>query len=92
MGVNSPIREEQRTQSGERQIPRQILPIVATIGVCIIAGACSWLIVKPGESLLWPMALDVTIFAFFGALSRLVSAKFFSSQVNHTRVDLTTNC
>jgi len=74
MGVNSPIREEQRTQSGERQIPRQILPIVATIGVCIIAGACSWLIVKPGESLLWPMALDVTIFAFFGALSRLVSA------------------
>ena len=26
------------------------------------------------QSLLWPMALDVTIFAFFGALSRLVSA------------------
>ncbi len=74
MGVDSPILEEQRTRPGERQTPRQILPIVATIGVCLIAGACSWLIVKPGESLLWPMAVDVIIFAFFGALCRLVSA------------------
>jgi hypothetical protein len=74
MDVDSPILEEQRTRPGERQTPRQTLFIVATIGVCLIAGACSWLIVKPGESLLWPMAVDVIIFAFFGALCRLVSA------------------
>jgi hypothetical protein len=74
MGVDSPIIEEQRTRPRERQTPRQILPIVATIGVCLIAGACSWLIVKPGQSLLWPMAVDVIIFVFFGAICRLVSA------------------
>jgi hypothetical protein len=74
MGVDSPILEEQRTRPGERQTPRQILPIVATIGVCLIAGTCNWLIEKPGESLLWPMAVDVIIFAFFGTLCRLVSA------------------
>ena len=73
MVVDSPILEDQRTRSGER--PKQkILPIVATIGVCLVAGDCSWLIVKPGESLSWPIALDVIIFAFFGASCRLVSA------------------
>jgi hypothetical protein len=60
-------------QESDRRRGR-FLPIVATIGVCLIAGACSWLIVKPGESLLWPMAVDVIIFAFFGALCRLVLA------------------
>jgi hypothetical protein len=74
MGVDSPILEEQRSRPGERQTQRQILPIVATICVCLIAGACSWLIAKPGESLLSPMAVDVIVFAFFGAVCRLVSA------------------
>jgi len=74
MSIDSPILEEQRTRPVERQAQHKILPIVATVGVCLIAGACSWLIVKPGETLLWPMALDVIIFAFFGALCRLVSA------------------
>jgi hypothetical protein len=74
MGVNSPILDEQSTRPGKPQVPRQILPIVATISVSLIAGACSWLIVKPGASLLWPMAADVIIFAFFGASCRLVSA------------------
>jgi hypothetical protein len=74
MGVDSQTLEEQMTRPGGRQTEQKILPVVATIGVCLIAGACSWLIVKPGESLLWPMALDVIIFVFFGALCRLVSA------------------
>ena len=74
MSVDSPILEEHRTRPGERKTPRQILPIVATISVCLVAGVCSWLIEKPGESLLWPIAVDVIIFAFFGALCRLVSA------------------
>jgi hypothetical protein len=74
MSVDSPILEEQRTRQVKRQTLRQILPIVAAIGVCLIAGACSWLIVKPGDSLLWPMAVDLIIFSFFGALCRLVSA------------------
>jgi hypothetical protein len=55
-------------------MPHQILPIVATIGVCLVAGTCSWLIEKPGESLIQPMALDVIIFAFFGGLCRVVTA------------------
>jgi len=74
MGVDSPILEEQRARPGERTTPQQIQPIVATIGVCLFAGACSWLIVKQGESLSWPLAVDVIIYAFFGALCRLVSA------------------
>lgn len=74
MSVDAPILEEQRTRQVKRQTPRQILPIVATIGVCLISGACSWLIVKPGDSFLWPMAVDLIIFSFFGALCRLVSA------------------
>jgi hypothetical protein len=74
MSVDSPILEEQRTRQVKRQTLRLILPIVATIGVCLIAGACSWLIVKLGDSLLWPMAVDLIIFSFFGALCRLVSA------------------
>jgi len=74
MGVNSPILEEHEIRPGERQTSRDILPIVATIGVCLFAGAWSWLIEKPGQSLLWPMALDVLFFALFGAMCRLVSA------------------
>lgn len=46
----------------------------AMIAVCLIAGAWSWLSVKPGDSLLPPMAADVIIFVFFGAVCRLVTA------------------
>lgn len=74
MGVDSPILEERRARPRERQTSRRILPIIATISVCLITGACSWQIEKPGESLLWPIAVNVIIFAFFGALCRLVSA------------------
>jgi hypothetical protein len=74
MGVDSPILEEQKTQPGRRQTPHQLLPIVPMIVVCLVAGACSWLIEKPGESLLSPIEIDVIIFAFLGALCRFVSA------------------
>ena len=74
MGVDSPILEEQKTQPGKRQTSHQFLLIVPIIVVCLVAGACSWLIEKPGEGLLWPIALDVIILAFLGALYRFVSA------------------
>jgi hypothetical protein len=74
MSVDSPALEDHFGQSRERRTPRQIVAYEATIAVCVIAGACSWLTVKPGDSLMWPMAVDVIIFAFFGALCRLVSA------------------
>lgn len=74
MSVDSPALEDQFARPQERGTPRQFVAYAATIAVCLIAGAFSWLNVKPGVSLLWPMAVDVIIFAFFGALCRLVSA------------------
>ena len=68
------VLEEDMTRPGKRRTPHRILPIVATLCLCLVAGACSWLIVKPGESLLGPMVIDVVIFVFAGALYRLVSA------------------
>jgi hypothetical protein len=73
MSVDSPALEDQFARPQERGTPRQFVAYAATIAVCLIAGAFSWLNVKPGVSLLWPMAVDVIIFAFFGALCRLVS-------------------
>jgi len=74
MSVHSPELDNHFARPQERGAPRQIVAYAATIVVCVIAGACSWLSVKPGDSLIWPMAVNVIIFAFFGAVCRLVSA------------------
>lgn len=74
MSVDSPILEDQSARPEEGRPPRQFVPVVATVVVCLISGASSWIIVKPGYTMLWPMAVDVMLYASFAVLCRLVSA------------------
>jgi hypothetical protein len=48
----------------------KLLLIVATTAACLVAGTVSWLLVQPGEGLLWPLAMDLLIAALFGTAYR----------------------
>jgi hypothetical protein len=50
---------------------RKVALLLATFVVFGIAAVASWLIVKPGDTLLWPMAIDVAIFVLFGVACQL---------------------
>ncbi len=74
VSVDLPILGDRGTGLEERVEPRQLVLIVGAVLVFLVAGASSWLIVKPGYTLLWPMTVDAILFASFAVLCRLVSA------------------
>ena len=41
--------------------------VTVQVAALLVSGAVSWRLVQPGETLLWPLAVDLLISAFFSA-------------------------
>ena len=41
---------------------KKLLPEIVAVTALVVAGTCSWLIIVPGETLVWPVVVDVLIF------------------------------
>lgn len=72
MSIETPTCDNWSLLAEQRGLPRKLALYAALVVVALIAGVSSWLIVKPGNTLLWPMAVDAFIVTLFGVVCRFV--------------------
>jgi hypothetical protein len=72
ISVPAPIRDDHLQGSRRRNRTRQAAVLFALVVAALSAGSSSWLIERPGDTLFFPMALDVGIFLLFAVAGLLM--------------------
>ena len=72
MSARTASREERPSQSRLRNGKGKYAFVAATIAALLVTGSVSWRLVQPGETLLWPLAADLLISAFFSTACLVV--------------------